>query len=68
MLYIVPKSNSMYVGKRKTVDRKFVSMHVGNSPKNKLKRWTEYEMSLEIYESTSLCILTSCIHTTMPVF
>jgi len=36
-LYAVPISNSIYVGMRQTVKRKFVSMHVGNSPKNKLK-------------------------------
>ena len=36
-LYSVPINNSIYVCMRQTVERKFVSMHVGNSPKNKLK-------------------------------
>jgi hypothetical protein len=36
-LYAVPISNSIWVGMRQIVERKFVSMHVANSPINKFK-------------------------------
>jgi hypothetical protein len=64
-LYVVPTSNSIYVGMRS--ESLFQCMWKTVRKTNwKVKQ--NREISLVICDRTSLCILTSCIHTTMPGF